>query len=430
MKYWIILRQPLGIRESNIPFGYGSSWGRSAMTIMTESFTPSEIKSFRDATPGTSHHAHFNNAGTALPTQKVLDAVKGYLDEEAMVGGYKLEADQLSELDKFYSRAAELINGSPEEIAIVESATVAWRTVFNGMRFEAGDIILTSEIEYGSNVIAFLQAEEQFGVITMVVPNDEHGQISVEAFEGLIDEQTKLIAISHVPSNSGIVQPAEQIGEVAKKHGILFLLDACQSAGQIPLDVKQLNCDFLTATGRKYLRGPRGTGFLYIRKDLFDEIDPISVDMHGAQFEGPNQYRLREDAKRYETYEGSRALQMGLSEAIRYALELGMDRIWDRVQYLGDLFRDKLRAIPGITVQDEGQVRGGIVTFYHESVSSMDLSGVLEVANIRVSVTPKDGAIIYMHERNLPRLVRASIHYYNTEEEIDHFCEVLLNSQA
>ena len=400
------------------------------MTIMTKSFTPSEIKSFREATPGASHHAHFNNAGTALPTRKVLDAVKGYLDEEAMVGGYKLEADQLSELDKFYSRAAELINGSPEEIAIVESATVAWRTVFNGMRFKAGDIILTSEIEYGSNVIAFLQAEEQFGVITMVVPNDEHGQISVEALEGLIDEQTKLIAISHVPSNSGIVQPAEQIGEVAKKHGILYLLDACQSAGQIPLDVKQLNCDFLTATGRKYLRGPRGTGFLYIRKELFDEIDPISVDMHGAQFEGPNQYRLREDAKRYETYEGSRALQMGLSEAIRYALELGMGRIWDRVQYLGDLFRDKLREIPGITVQDEGQVRGGIVTFYHESVPSMDLSAVLEVADIRVSVTPKDGAIIYMHERNLPRLVRASIHYYNTEEEIDHFCEVLLNSQA
>ncbi len=396
---------------------------------MPLSFTASEIESFRKATPGAAHHTHFNNAGSSLPTASTLKATLDYLNEEALVGGYQLEAEKSAELQQFYDRAAQLIHASPDEIAIVESATIAWRTVFNGMAFRAGDVILTSEPEYGSNILAFIQAEELFGVITMVVPNDEQGQISVEALEGLIDEQTKLIAISHVPSNSGVVQPAEQIGAIAQKHGVLFLLDACQSVGQVPLDVEKLHCDFLTATGRKYLRGPRGTGFLYVRKSRWDEIDPSCLDMWGAQFDGPNDYSLRGDARRFETYEGSRALQLGLSEAIRCALELGMDKIWNRIQYLGDLFREKLSAIPGITVHDQGAVKGGIVTFYDEHHSSRQLHTLFTQANFRTAVTPKDGAIIYMHERKLPEMIRASIHYYNTEEEIAAFCEVLLNSR-
>lgn len=396
---------------------------------MLQPFTQSQIEIFRQVTPGVTHHLHFNNAGASLPTDSTLKAISDYLQQEAIVGGYKMEEDCARELQTFYHAAAQLINSSPKEIAIVGSATIAWRTAFNGLDFQAGDVILTSEPEYGSNIIAFLQVAEQFEVTVKIIPNDEFGQVSIDALAEMIDSDTKLISLSHIPSNSGIVQPAEKVGEIARKHDILYLLDACQSAGQLPLDVEKLHCDFLTVTGRKYLRGPRGTGFLYIREKRWDEIDSICLDMLGATFDGPLKIQPRADARRFETYEANRALQMGLTKAIQYALELGMDNIWNRIQKLSDRFRTKLSAIPGIKVHDQGVIKSGIVTFSDEYHTSQQLKGQFEAANMRVSVTPKDAAIIYMHGRKLPELLRASIHYYNTDEEVDQFCEVLLNSR-
>jgi len=229
-----------------------------------------DLARVRADTPGLSHVLHLNNAGAALPPSVVTEAVIGHLRREAEIGGYEAaeEADGL--LERSYDAVAQLLNCHREEVAVVENATRAWDMAFYAFPFRAGDRILTGKAEYASNYISFLQVARRTGAVVEAIEDDEYGQISVAALERAIDKRVKLIALTHVPTNGGLINPAAEVGRVAKAAGIPFLLDACQSAGQLPLDVEGIGCDMLSATGRKFLRGPRGIGFLYVRRDLIE----------------------------------------------------------------------------------------------------------------------------------------------------------------
>jgi cysteine desulfurase/selenocysteine lyase len=382
-----------------------------------------DVERARAETPGTKHVTHLNNAGSSLPPQPVLEAVVGHLELEARTGGY--EAHQVNEeaIDRFYGGTAELIGAEADEIAFVSSATRAWDMAFYSFRFERGDRILTSVADYISNYLAFIQIAEGTGAEVVTVPNDGQGQVSVERLRELVDARVKLIAITHVPTNGGLVNPVAAIGRIAREAGIPYLVDACQSAGQIPLDVDQIGCDALSATGRKFLRGPRGTGFLYVRAALLERLEPPLVDMRAADWIAPDRYQLQRDGRRFEEWEQYYAGKVGLARAIEYALEWGIDEIWDRDQALGHRLREQLAGIDGVTVRDVGAERCAIVTFDVAGVPARELKESLAHESINVSVSATTSAVIESIERGLPDLVRASPHYYNTEDEVDRLVE-------
>lgn len=391
----------------------------------TTTLKEQEIQLLRNETKGTSVIKHFNNAGASLPPDIVVETVINYLKEEAVYGGYETEYKYREELGNVYTLIAKLINADKEEIAIVENASTAWGLAFNGIAFERGDVIITSEMEYVTNLMGFLNAKKSYGVEIKVIPNDEHGNFSLSALEDVISPQTKLIAITHIPSTSGSMVPIVEIGKIARKHNILYLVDACQSAGQVPVNVREIDCDILAVTGRKYLRAPRGTGFLYVRKEIQDKLKLILMDSHTAEWVSETDFKIRNDARRFEVYEKNRALTLGLGKAIEYALNIGIARIWQRIQSLADLMRSQLESIDGITVHDHGDQKCGIVTFSVNGIDSALVKSELAAKQINVSVGKAISTLIYMNKNHLNSVVRASLHYYNTEEEISALCGAL-----
>jgi cysteine desulfurase/selenocysteine lyase len=384
-----------------------------------------DIPRLREETAGCEQSTFFNNAGASLQPRPVVARVIEHLRLEEQLGGYEAADRVVHELAEVYGSVARLLHCAPEEIALQENATRAWEMAFYSLRFAPGDRIVTAANEYASNYIAFLQVAQRTGAEIRVVESDAAGEVDLEALRKLLDDRVKLIALTHVPTNGGLVQPAARVGELARAAGIPFLLDACQSAGQMHLDVNVLGCDMLSATGRKYLRGPRGTGFLYVRNALLAQMDPPSLDLHAATWVAQGKFEVRSDAKKFETWESAAATRLGLGVAIEYALTLDLKKIERRVQHLAALLREQLANVKGVTVRDLGRVRCGIVTFTCTGHSAGEVMQWLQVNGIAVRTVERSSARIDMEQRGLDELVRASVHYYNTEAEIERLCETM-----
>lgn len=375
----------------------------------------------RAETPGCERVLHFNNAGAALMPQPVLDAATAHLQLEAQIGGYEAAEREQARVERTYAAVAALIGCGLDEVAVVENATRAWDMAFYAIPFKPGDRILTAAAEYASNYIAYLQVARRTGAVVEVIPNDEHGQVSVSALERMLDERVRLVAITHVPTNGGLVNPAAEVGKVAKAAGALYLLDACQSVGQMPVKVDEIGCDMLSATGRKFLRGPRGTGFLYVRRAVLDQLEPPLLDLHAAKWVAADRYEVRPDARRFENWETNYAGKIALGVAIDYALAWGVDHIWRRVASLAEELRNALSSVPGVAIHDLGRVRCGIVSYTVAGVEPAAVKRHLAGRSINVSVSPAEYTRLDMEARRLPAVVRASVHYYNTEEEVARF---------
>lgn len=380
-----------------------------------------DLERLRADTPGVAHRTHLNNAGAALMPRPVLAAMTEHLRREAEIGGYEAAEAAQASLEGVYGSVARLIGAGRDEVALVENATVAWQMAFYALArsFRPGERILTARAEYAANYVAMLQVAERTGAVIEVIPDDPRGVLDPEALRRMLDERVRLIAVTWVPTNGGLVNPAAAIGRLAQAHGIPFLLDACQAVGQMPVEVAALGCDLLAATGRKFLRGPRGTGFLYVRRGLLATLEPAMIDHFGAPWVAPGSYRLRPDARRFETWESCYAARLGLGAAVDYAQALGLEAIAARCRRLARRLREGLAGMAGVRLHDLGPDPAAIVSFTLDRVTADEVKARCAAAGINVSVSRPSSTLLDASARGLPPLVRASPHYYNSEAEID-----------
>lgn len=380
------------------------------------------IEQLRADTPAVAQLIHFNNAGAALMPAPVIETMTRHIQLEASLGGYEAAGQQSAEVDNVYGAIARLINAQPDEIAVIENATRAWDMAFYSLPLQPGDVVLTSTTEYAGNYIPYLQLKQQRGIEIRVIPNDEHGQVSLSALKDMLDDdRVALISLPVIATNGGPVQPIEQIGALARAAGVLFLLDACQGVGQMPIDVQKIGCHMLAATSRKYLRGPRGMGFLYVERSLCQILEPAFLDLHAASLQTADAFKIRPDARRFENWECNVAAKLGLGAAVEYALAQGIEPMWLRIQHLADYLRQRLADIPGVTPRDLGAVKSGIVTFTHCNSSAAQVQQWLASQEKRINVTTSTfrSTLLDMQHRDLLEVSRASLHAYNTEAEID-----------
>lgn len=379
----------------------------------------------RSETPGVAHVTHFNNAGSALPPQVVVDAVIEHVTLEATIGGYEAAAAATDALTGVYESIAGLLGAQADQIAIIENATRAWDMAVYGYPFAAGDRVVIGRAEYVSNVIAFLQLQKRHGIEIVVVEDDAHGQIDLEALDSELQKGAAMVAITHVPTSGGLINPAEAVGELCAKYDTFYVLDACQSAGQLPLDVASIQCDVLSSTGRKYLRGPRGTGFLYAGPRALERIEPPFLDLHAADWTSDMTYEVRADARRFENWETNYAGKLGLGAAVDYAQAIGIEAGSQRLRQLAAQLREEIEEIDGVTVQDKGSNRGGIVTFTVDGLDAVAVRDALLAQKINTSTTAASSARLDFDHRGLAKVVRASLHYYNSDDEVAGFVAAL-----
>ncbi|MFC1421238.1 aminotransferase class V-fold PLP-dependent enzyme [Streptacidiphilus cavernicola] len=378
-----------------------------------------DIEALRRDTPGCANRVHLNNAGAGLLSRQTLAAVVGQLELEAAIGGYEAAEQQRERIDSTYRAIATLLGGRADEVALFDGATRAWQAAFSALRFRPGDRILTGRAEYASNVLAYLQAAARTGAEVVVVPDDASGQLDTAALARLIDGRTRLVGVSHVPTSGGLVNPVAEIGRITRAAGVPFLLDATQSVGQLPVDVAAIGCDLLAGTGRKFLRGPRGTGFLWVDTAALEYLDPAVAELRSAVRDGGRGFAWQPGAQRFETWERSPANILGLNAAVRQALALGPDRIGRRCAALGARLREQLDALPGVSTHDRGRERCAIVTARVAGLAAAEVAAALARKGVNVSVTAPADTRFDAGQRDAHPLVRLSPHYFSTEAELD-----------
>lgn len=392
------------------------------------SITSSQLQKYRQDTPACAQILHFNNAGSSLTPLAVQQAVQAHLSLEYELGGYEAAAINADKSNAFYSAVARLLNAESAQIAFATSATDAYNRALSSIPFQAGDVILTTENDYVSNHIAFLQIAQRYEVNVKIAPESPLGGVDLAAITQLIRTQApRLVAVTHMPTNSGLIQDITSIGNICQQEGILYLVDACQTAGQLPLDVKAIGCDFLTATFRKYLRGPRGTGFLYVSdKVLKSKLAPQFLDLHSAEWETTDRYVPQVDARRFELWERNHALVHGAVAAVNYALDIGLSSIAERSAALAQQLRTALAEIPGIIMNDQGENMGAIVTCYFPNQDPKAILKLLRNEKIHTSISWGSYAQYDFQRKKIPWVLRLSPHYYNTTEEIKKLTKKIL----
>lgn len=385
-----------------------------------------DLNKIRQDTIGCSDKIFLNSAGSSLMPKIVVEAITDCLYEEQQIGGYRVAGRNTESISQFYIEAAKLINTNPSNIAFVNSSTDGYAKALSSIPFKKGDCIMTTNDDYISNQIAFISLQKRYQIEIIRSSNLSDHELDLEDFEKLIKKhQPKLVAVTHIPTNSGLIQNVEAVGQLCRQYDILYLVDACQSVGQIVVDVEKIKCDFLTVTGRKFMRGPRGTGFLYVSdKVLNNEMAPLFLDSNGAHWTEFDDYQLKKTAKRFELFERSNADLLGLKEALRYANDIGMFTIENYNRKLAETLRTNLQN-NGFRILDKGNRLGSIVTFCEKDGRVEKSSKILTDHNVYFKVNDRSNALIDFTHKNVDHAIRLSPHYFNTIEEIEEVSRLL-----
>ncbi|MDO8188494.1 N-methyl-L-tryptophan oxidase [Conexibacter sp. CPCC 205706] len=364
---------------------------------------------------------HLNAAGAALPSARTLAAVTEQLQLEARIGGYEAAHAVRPRLDGLYALAGNVLGAAADEIALTESATVAWQRAVDALRLGRGDRVLVSRSGYVSCALHLLTLERERGVVVELLPCGEDGALDLDALAASLEAgPAALLVVTHVPTSSGLIEPVAAAGELARLHGVPYLVDATQSAGQLPLDAAAIGADLLVATGRKFLRGPRGTGVLVVRRGLLERLAPTAPDVRGAEWTGERDWTLVDAARRFETWEGSHALRLGLGVALAELDGLGVASVSEHLGAASDRLRGELSALPGVRIADPAGAAGSaIVTFTVDGMPARDVAAQLAVRAVHVVSVPASHGRWDLEPRALPAVVRASIHVYSDDGDLN-----------
>ncbi|SSW71673.1 aminotransferase class V-fold PLP-dependent enzyme [Achromobacter agilis] len=387
---------------------------------MSAPLTPDAIKALRGLTPGTQSTVHFNHAGASLPSAATLQAIHAHLQREAALGPMEAGVASREQTERARLLAARLLNAQPEEIALTGGNSSGWGAAFAALpAWRPGDRILVGRHEWGGNLAAMRLAAQRTGATVETIPSDESGCVDAQALETMLDERVRLIALTWLPANGGLINPAAAIGQVARRHGIAYFVDAAQAVGQLPVDVAQIGCDVLSGAGRKALRGPRGTGLLYVRRSFLDTLTPAFVDTHSAPLGADGQPMLRQDAARLESAENALSLRCGLANALQEALDIGLDAIRARIDDVAQALRAELAAIPGLTVLDQGRERSGLVAFNLAGRDAVSVQRAMAAQGVTIGSNGVPYTPLDMEARSLTQIARASVSYLTSDAEIE-----------
>ncbi|WP_072812119.1 aminotransferase class V-fold PLP-dependent enzyme [Rhodococcus zopfii] len=386
-----------------------------------------DLEGVRRDTPGCFDRVFLDSAGSSLPPTPVLDTVVAHLRREAEVGGYVAANERFDALSGVKTSIGRLLGVDPASVALTDSASRAWTSFFYAVPLQPGDRILISRVEYAANAVAALQRARATGGTVEQIPSGPDGRVDVGALGAMLDERVKLVSLVHAPTNGGLINPVREVADAAHAVGALVLLDACQSVGQLPVNVPELDVDALSATGRKWLRGPRGTGFLYVRPRLIGELEPAVLDLHSARWSGTDEYELAPDATRFELWEADVAARLGLGAAVDYLLDLGVDAVTEAIAYRAEHLRDGLGRIPGVEVRDLGNPRSGIVSFTVDGREPTAVRDALAGQSMTVTVSHRSSTLLDMTARKLDAVVRASPHYFVSPADVDRFLAAVRN---
>jgi selenocysteine lyase/cysteine desulfurase len=389
--------------------------------------TEQELLRWRADTPGCGRSVHLNNAGAALMPRAVVDVMKAYLDEEMLDGGYETADANTGRIAAAYASVASLCATNARNIALIESATAGVALILSSVAWKPGDRIVTTRNDYASNQIMMLSLAQRYGIEILRARDVDEGGVDPDDFARLLDDdRVRLALVTWVPTNSGLIQPVEELGRRCVAAGVPFAVDACQAVGQLPIDALAIGCDFLTASARKFLRGPRGVGFLYVADRALERgAHPLLPDMRGADWTQADSFELRPDARRFENWEFAYALVLGMGEAATYAMAAGQTRTSEIARALAALLRERLAAIPGVRVLDRGRELGAIVSFEPGLAVPAEVVASLRERGIHASWTPRTSATIDLDEKGAVAIVRLSPHYYNTPAEIELAAEAV-----
>ncbi len=388
--------------------------------MQVESVPGIDVEAVRADTPGCARCAHFNAAGSALMPRPVIEAIRSHLDLEAAIDGYRAADRQQALIEDTYRAYAELLGTKPANIALCENATDAFSRALSAIDFEPGDLILTSENDYVSNQITYLSMVKRLRVRLERIPEHPQGGFDPAAADDLIRaRRPRLVALSQVPTNSGLIQPVAAVAGACADTGAYYLLDACQSIGQMELDVGSLGCDFLSASARKFLRGPRGSGVLYCSERVLNEgLAPLYLDLRGARWAAADRYEAESSARRFETWENPYALVIGAGVAVRYALGIGLAAIERHLCARAAAMREALAELPGLRVLDRGKRRCAIVTFTLSATSPAAAIAHLDRHGITASISQRDYAVIDFDRKEAPWAIRVAPHCYTNAQDV------------
>lgn len=393
---------------------------------MSAPLTSDARLALRTRTPGAQRCVHFNHAGSSLPSAATVDAVHEHLLREATQGPMEAGVRSRALTESARTLGAQLLNAQPEEIALTTGNSHGWGAAFAALpRWQPGDRILVGRHEWGGNLATMRLHAERAGAVLETIPSDASGCVDADALAAMVDERVRLIVLTWLPANGGLINPAAAIGRVARQHGIPYFVDAAQALGQLPIDVEQVGCDVLTGPGRKALRGPRGTGLLYVRRAFLDQLTPAFVDTHSAPLNADGQPVLRTDAARLEGAESSLALRCGLANALQEALDLGLDTIRATIDATARTLRTELAAIDGITVLDQGHEQSGLVAFNLAGQDAADVQRALAAQGITIGSNGVPYTPLDMQARGLTQIARASVSYLTSDDEISQLLDGL-----
>jgi selenocysteine lyase/cysteine desulfurase len=384
-----------------------------------------DIQHLRERTPGCqSGIVHFNHAGASLPSQATLDAIIEQLQREARDGPMEAGEHGAVLVEKARRAAAQLLNAPAASIAFASSGSAAWNIAFQALgAWQPGDRILVGRHEWGGN-LASMELAVQAGARVEVIPCDATGATCPQALASMIDAQVKLIDLTWLPANGGLINPAEAIGAIARRHAIPYFIDAGQAVGQLPVDVQALQCDVLKSAGRKHLRGPRGTALLYVRAEFLQHLNPAQRDVLSAPWSASG-YDLRNDARRFETSEASYALLAGLGNALQEINHLGVERVWGQVLRTSARVREALRQIPGVSLHDLGASHSGLIAFNLAGWDAFELRRRLGLKRINIGANGVAYTPLDMHARGLDSVARISVSPLNNDDDIERLMAAL-----